>query len=213
MVSRSKLESRLEDIKQIKQLTDQKISDQIRKMSPVIEEFKSLLRHPRAMGTFLDEKSPWLSRQFLGVASNLTEPFTAGMGLKIEKLSEDVAEVVLPGWWRNQAQGGALHVSALTTLGEYTSRVFWDHHLDVRYSELQMTQIQLRLLSRATGDVRAAYHLTVSEREAILHRLRSSEQVELMTPVSIYEKTGRLVAEVEVQWLMRRQLALDHSRV
>lgn len=212
MMDRSKLESRLEQNKHLKQI--KQLADQVRRMSPLLlEEVRSVLRRPRVLGAAIEDKSPWLNRRFLGVASNLAEPFMAGMGLKVERLSEDVVEVSMPGWWRNQGENGSIHSGALTTLGEFTSRLFWEHHLDLRHSEANVEWIQLRILSRPTGDMTGVYRLPVSERESVMHRLRADGVAEMISETAIYESGGRLVAEVEVQWKLTRHLAISAGTV
>lgn len=197
----SKLFSRLGDIRSF--------VDQMRKRSPeVLEEMKTLLRHPRSLGAHLEERSPWLNRHFLGAASNLSEPFLVGMGLRVERLGEDAVEVILPGGWRNQGEGGLIHAGALATLGEFTSRLFWEHHLGLQYAEIEVVRVHLKSLARAAGDMRAVYRLPVSDREVILHRLRAQGRAEVSSEAAIYDRDARLVAEVEVEWRIQRHLAL-----
>ena len=189
------------------------VADRVRQLtqeiSPiVIEEVRQFAKHPRSIGNLLEAKSPWLNRQFLGVASNLIEPFLVGMGLKVERLGEEVVEVKMPGMWRNQGDGGDIHNGALLSLGEFAVRLFWEYHLDVRRNEIQTKRVQLRTLVRATGDMKAVFRLPVSEREAILHRIRADGFASIETQTFIYDPNGRLVAEVEVDWELRRQLSL-----
>lgn len=201
MLGRSKFESKIRFV--VSQLR------QLRRESPVlVEELRNIARNPRVLSALIEERSPWLNRRFLGAASNVAEPFTAGMGLKVVLLSEDCVEVAMPGWWRNQGEGGLVHPGALCVLGEFTSRLFWEHHLDLRHSELRSTRIQTRVLTRIQGDMRAVFRFAVSEREATLHRLRSEGRVEVESSVAVYNGDGRLVAQVEVEWDLARQRML-----
>ena len=189
------------------------LADQVRKASPgLVEEVRQLARHPRSLGQWIEAKSPWLNRRFLGVASNLIEPFLVGMGLKVDRLGEEVVEVSMPGSWRNQGEGGTNHTGALVSLGEFAVRLYWEFHLDVRRNEIQTKRVQMRVLVRPTGDMKGVFRLPVSEREAILHRLRSDGIATAETQTLVYDKAGRLVAEVEVDWELRRQLALGSRK-
>jgi acyl-coenzyme A thioesterase PaaI-like protein len=174
----------------------------------VVGEVKSVARHPRSVGSWIEAKSPWLNRQFLSAASNLIEPFLVGMGLKVERLGEEVVEVSMPGFWRNQGEGGVNHTGALISLGEFATRLYWEYHLDVRRNEMQTKRVQMRVLVRPQGDMKAVFRLPVSEREEILHRLRAGGVAEIETQTMIYDTKGRLIAEVEVEWELRRQLSI-----
>ena len=172
------------------------------------QELSAIAAHPRSLAARLETQSPWLSRQFLGAASNFVEPFLVAMGLSIASFDEDLVAVILPGHWRNQGEGGEIHNSALTALGEFASRLYWEHHLGLRGPELRARVVTLRLLSRATGDLRGVFRWTVAQREEIQLRLRAAGQAEASALVSIYDASERLVAEVDIEWLLSRQLAL-----
>lgn len=171
-------------------------------------QIKGFVRQPRALGAVIEEHSPWLSRRFLGAASNLAEPFVAGMGLGVETLGEESIEVSMPGFWRNQGEGGKIHPGALCTLGEFATRIFWEHHLDLRRSEMTVRRIHLRALSNVEGGVRALYRLSVSEREKLLHALRAEGAVDVECEVAIHDAGGKLAAQVEVEWRFAKPLAL-----
>jgi hypothetical protein len=174
----------------------------------LLEEVQEIARHPRALGLHIDEKSPWLSRRFLGAASNLLEPFLLGMGLRVERLEDEMSEVSMPGYLRNQGDGGGIHPAALCALGEFTTRLFWEHHLDLRHSEMVLEQIDSRMLAQARGDMRALFRTTTASREEVLHRLRLNSAVQVQSLATIYDVNGRLVSEIEVSWKISRHLAL-----
>jgi hypothetical protein len=203
---RKKISQRFEELKDVAQGS---LLRQLERVSPrLADDLKHLAQHPRSIGHWLEGQSPWLNRRFLGAASNIAEPFLVGMGLRVDKLGEDSAEVFMPGSWRNQGEGGGLHSSALSALGEFAVRLFWEYHLDLRKSEITAWRVQVRILSRASGDAKGVFRLPVAEREAILHRLRAEGQTEIDTQTMIYDMNGRLIAEVEVDWKLVRQLAL-----
>ncbi len=172
------------------------------------DDLKTFARHPRSVGALIESRSGWLNRKFLGAASNLVEPFLVGMGFSIASLSEDAVEVTMPGFLRNQGEVGQIHNAALSALGEFAARIFWEHHLDLRRQELRASAVRLRVLARASGSMRGVFRFPVGEREAVLHALRARGSAETESTVSVYDTDGRLVAEVEVAWEFTRQLAL-----
>ncbi len=189
------------------------VAERVRRHAPgLAEDLRFLLRHPRVLVSWIEERSPWLSRRLMGAASNLAEPFTIGMGLRVEKLGEDSIEVVMPGHWRNQGEGGQIHTAALAAVGESAARVYWEYHLDLRDAQVETKRAEVRILARPEGEVRAVFRLPEADREAILHQLRSKERVSVESQTLIYEKNGRLIAEVDIEWELRRQLALGSSQ-
>jgi acyl-coenzyme A thioesterase PaaI-like protein len=180
-----------------------------------LAEAQVYVRHPRMLSYLVRENTPiigpWLGRQILGAASILSEPFTLGMGMRLENIGEDSAEVSLPGSWRNRGDGGLIHGAALSALGEHAGRLYWEYHLDLHNSEIEAKAVQLRLVGRAEGVVRAVFHLPVADREAILHQLRADNKASVDSQILIYDQERRLVAEVEIEWLLQRRLELNAS--
>lgn len=176
----------------------------------LVDEVRTFARHPRLLGSWLEERSPWLGRQFLGVASNLAEPFTLGMGLQVERIGEDIVEILMSGGWRNQGEGGVVHTAALSVLGEVVVRLFWEHHLDLRNCEAEPREVHVRVLARPFGQMKGVFRLPETDRESILHRLRSDGAINAETQTLIYDRDGRLVAEVTIEWRINRQLRLGH---
>lgn len=189
------------------------VAERMKKRAPgLAEDLRLFVRHPRVLASWIEDRSPWLSRRLMSAASNLAEPFMIGMGLRVDKLGEDFIEVAMPGNWRNQGEGGVIHTAALTALGESAARMYWEHHLDLRDAEVESKRAEVRILVRPEGEMRGVFRLPEADREAILHQLRSKETISVETQTLIYDKNGRLIAEVDVDWRLRRQLALGPSQ-
>lgn len=202
MANRSKFDPRLENL----------MSDFLAKIPGLADQLKTFARHPRSVGALIESKNAWLNRKFLGAASNLVEPFLVGMGLSVAALTEDSVEVTMPGFIRNQGETGVVHNAALSALGEFTARIFWEHHLDLQRSELLATSVSLRMMARAQGPMRAVCRYPVSERETVLLTLRTDTSAEAESLVSIYDSLGKLVAEIAIEWRLSRRLALSAGR-
>jgi hypothetical protein len=150
----------------------------------------------------IEERSPWLSRSLLGVASNMTEPFLLAMGLSVERVEEDLVEVWLPDWWRNRGEEGVVHNGAIASLGEFAVRKYWDHHLTSFHSRAEAVNLQFRRLGVVKGALRGTFYLATSERESFFQKLRANQSATINCETNIYDKDGRLVAQVEMQWQM-----------
>lgn len=173
------------------------IADQLKELLP---HWRTYVENPRRLGTWLEEHQPWLSRQFLSAASNLSDPYLAGMGLHVEDLGETRAEVRLPMRWKNQGEGGTVHVGAMTTAAEFVSRLYWERLLNLQRHQLRATQITARFLGEVSTDCKAIFSVSEAERESILFKLRSEGTATAPCPVNIFDEAGKLVAEVQVEW-------------
>jgi acyl-coenzyme A thioesterase PaaI-like protein len=172
------------------------VIEQLRAKSPaMVEELRTVLQNPRELAVLLESRSPWLSRKLLGAASNILEPFLAGTGLAVERMDEALVEARLPGWWRNQGESGVIHTAAIAALGEFTSRI-------------SLHRVEARVLQRALGDLTGIYRMPVQEREAILLQLRRERVARVGAEVSVYDRQGRLVSQVELDWHLERNPAL-----
>lgn len=163
-------------------------------------QVKHYLEHPQELASLIEEKSPGLGKGILSAASNILEPFAAGMGLHVAKLEEGLVEVVLPDWWRNRDAGGDVHRGAVTVLGEFAARIFWERHLDLRHANMQVKQIQVKYFKKAQSDLRAVFQISEAERESLLFQLRSRGEVEAESDVKIFDRKEQLVAQVQVDW-------------
>lgn len=166
------------------------------------------INNPQKVAALIEEKSPRLSRELLSVASNITDPFVVGMGLQISKLEEDLVEVVLPQRWKNLADGGEYHKGALCTLAEFTSKLYWNRHLNALAARGKVRRLEANFLQQGKGNLVAKYSLSSAEREAFLFRLRTEQEPVIDALVKIYDSQEKLVAEVAIDWQFAAQLAL-----
>lgn len=180
-------------------------ADQLKELLP---EWRTYVENPRRLGTWLEEHQPWLSRQLLSAASNLSDPYLAGMGLHVAELNETRAEVTLPFRWKNQGESGSVHVGAMTTAAEFVSRLYWERLLNLQRHQLHAVQINARFLAEANTDCKAVFTVTENEREAILFKLRSEGTATAPCPVNVFDQAGKLVAEVHVEWKFSQPKAL-----
>ncbi len=185
------------------------LTERLQDMWPHLRPF---VQNPRLVGNWIEEHHPWLGRQFLSAASNLSDPYVAGMGLSILVFAPVTIEVAMPNRWRNRGGGGSVHAGALATLAEFTSRVFWERHLSLSLHEMRVGQIVSRFLRETESDTRAVFHFDENEREAVFYRLRAEGRVFVPCEVAIYDSVGRLVCETTVEWCLTRPKSLPGAK-
>ncbi|HVK61305.1 MAG TPA: DUF4442 domain-containing protein [Bdellovibrionales bacterium] len=187
-----------------------KISEKVNEA--IATDLKNFARQPRSLAALIESQSPWLGRRFLGVASNIVEPFLVGTGVSVAALGEEVCEIALPNIWRNQTEHGVVHTAAISATAELASRLYWERHLDLHHSELKPLSVSTRILGSTRDSLKAVFRATVGEREEVLHKLRANGETETLGTVSVYDSSGKLVSEVEIEWKMTKQLALSDGR-
>jgi hypothetical protein len=162
----------------------------------------------QALGNLLEETSPALSRAFLGAASSLAAPFTAGMGMRVDRLDDTGRSATLPDWWRNRDETGRPHPAAVAALVELASRSYWARHLDPASATAQMKRLECRWSKPGRGALRADLSRTDEEREEILLQLRAEGQAVATCALQIYDRAGHLVGEAEADWELRSRILL-----
>jgi acyl-coenzyme A thioesterase PaaI-like protein len=198
---------------QIGQQVSKKVTAQLdATLGQVAPDWKTYVENPRLVSGWLEQHSPRLSRALLSAASNFSDPHLVGMGLQVRKLTDETVEVSLPRRWKNQAGAGKVHIGALATLAEMASRVFWERHLDPLLNNLRVSEINARFLRETERDTRAVLRLSEAERETILFRLRSENDISIENEISIYDEREQLIAEVVVHWQFTRAAALPPGR-
>ena len=178
------------------------------RINETFPELRTFIENPQLIGDWVERHSPWVNRNLLSVASNITTPYLAGMGLRVERMTETLVEVSMPQRLRTRAESGGVHVGAITTLADHTARLYWERHLHLGRHSMQVVQIETRLLREAASGVRAVLEIAEGDREATIFRLRSEGQTLVTCPVKIYDAEARLAAEVSVEWRFTSPVSL-----
>ena len=189
-----------------------RLAGRVRAQAPqLLAEVRGYAQHPRALSALVEDHSPWLSRHIMGLAANLTEPFTAGMGISVNRFTGELIEVGMPSSWRNRGASGRVHSGALSVLGEATVKMYWDFHLDFKTVTFFERRVVVNILLRSETDLRAVFRFSEVDREALLYRLRVDKRVLLETQTQIFDALDRLVAEVDIEWDLRQRPELSGS--
>lgn len=153
---------------------------------------------------WLEAKSPLLRRGIGSAMGMIREPFTAGMGLWLERLDDECCRVRLPSHLRNRDQNWNVHSAAMGILVETAAREYWQRHFVATGTTMSLQSSSLRFFKSSRSDLRAIYTCHAQEREAGLYLLRSSGLLELETPVRVYDSHEQMIAEAQLVWDVRQ---------
>lgn len=146
----------------------------------------------------IEEVAPRSSRQALSYALDLLRPFSAGMGFRISKLSDEKIELVIPNRPRNRNEAGDLHEGALITGGLEAAKLMWSRHAPVGHFEILIKTLQFQNLRSSKQDLRCRLELSETSREAALSQLRSRREADCELQVSFFEEGDQAVADLQL---------------
>lgn len=150
------------------------------------------------LAALLEELSPTASNAAMSYAIDLLRPFSAGMGLRVAKLSDQQIELVLPNRTRNKNAAGFLHEAALVAASTEAARMLWERHAPMGKLDIQMQKVQLHVLKQTSEQVRVRTEMTESVREVNLANLRQVQMSQLEMSVQIFDENEQAIADVQM---------------
>lgn len=168
-------------------------------------KIKRLVENSDQLGALIEQKSPWLSRQILSLASE-ADLYQVGMGIRVIKLDDNEVEAGLPRRKRSQTRSGGVHLGALVTLAEFTSHSFWARQLGTRQANLAVKECHIRILKNVAERLSARMSVDGPSREMLLFKLRRDGTAEHDSLLRLYSQSGHLVAEVNVVWQFKKSI-------
>ncbi len=168
----------------------------------------SSLLNPRALSPYIDKLPANLKNKFLDLASLINDPFVATMGLKVISWEDLKVEIHLPDSFQNRDASQHLHIGAISTLAELTSRLFWERHLDPKLSKMQSISVNVDILNQDYGSLRSLFTCTLSDIEEKLFELRSKGALECENEVQIFDGQ-KLIAKATLGWKFNQKIAIS----
>ncbi len=168
------------------------------------------LLNPRALSPYVDHLPARLKNRLLDLASLVNDPFVATMGLKVLSWDDLKVEIRLPDSFQNLDASKRLHIGAISTLAELTSRLFWERHLDPKLSSMRATSVQVEILNKDFGSLRSLFNCSLSQIEEMLFELRSKGELTTESEVQIFDEQ-KLVAKARVGWSLNQKIAISQN--
>lgn len=161
---------------------------------------QELLRHPRKLSHWLEEKHPALAQHFISYASDVLEPYWWARGLKVEDLSDHGVRLSLPYNWRNRSWSGGFYRGVIVSLAELALHLFWERHLDPSRSRLIIGKIVLDVDQPLTEDIYVQIEMDPSSCDQALYFATSQGQTTLTLEAIIYNRDQRRLGSVEFHY-------------
>ncbi|KHD88654.1 MAG: hypothetical protein OM95_07560 [Bdellovibrio sp. ArHS] len=160
------------------------------------------------LAALLEDVSPKASHAALSYALDIVRPFSAGMGLRISRLSDTQVEMVIPARTRNMSESNNMHEGALTTAAAEAAKVLWMRHAPVGSFEVSVARIEAEFFKNQTEDCRIRMELPETTREMVLSALRDHREAKTEAELKIFDDNEQAVAEIRLQLNFKHTPAL-----
>ncbi len=190
-----------QSIRQQVQSATEQIKSQVKKKF----EERGVRLSPVDLAAMTEELFPNTSNAALSYALDVMRPFSAGMGLRISRLSDNQVEMVCPARTRNMTEGRELHEGALITAGVEAAKLLWMRHAPLEGFEIRATKVEAEFFKTQKEECRLRMALSEQEREAILASLRSLQKAQAQSEVHIFDESEQTIG------VLRLQLEFQHQ--
>lgn len=163
------------------------------------------------LAALIEDVSPLASRSYVALALQYIRPFAKNLGLRVTKLTDTQAEVVIPHRTRNGHEDGALHEGALIAGGQEAYQLLWTRHAPLGTFRFALKAVSLQRHNPAHGDVRARFELSEATRESLLSLLRENHRASHEGLIYFFDENEQAVAEMTVNYELSYQPALESS--
>ena len=185
---------------QVQSATDQMKSQMKKKL-----EERGMRLSPTDLAALAEELFPNASNAALSYALDVLRPFSAGMGLRISRLSDHQVEMILPARTRNMTEAKELHEGALTTAAVESAKLLWMRHAPLEGFDVRATKIEAEFFKTHKEQCRLRMELNEQEREAVLATIRQHRKASSECEVQIFDESEQAIGQVLLQ------LQFEHS--
>lgn len=173
-------------------------------------EERGLRMNATDLAALLEEVSPKASHAALSYAMDILRPFSAGMGLRISRLSDTQIEVVLPSRAHNKSDAGALHEGALVTAAMEAAKLLWMRHAPMGSFEISVQRSESVFVKSQTDECRLRMELPETVRENVLSQLRDRREANAEAEIKIFDHNDQSVADIHLHLGFKHTPALTN---
>lgn len=163
------------------------------------------------LAALLEEVSPKASHAALSYALDIVRPFSAGMGLRISRLSDTQVEMVVPARTRNLNEVKTMHEGALTTAAIEAAKILWMRHAPMGVFEINATRIESDLYKVTSEECRVRMELAETVREVVLAEVRDHREAKAEVELKVFDNNDQAVAEFRLHLSFKHTPALAGS--
>ncbi|MDG0815213.1 YiiD C-terminal domain-containing protein [Bdellovibrio svalbardensis] len=160
------------------------------------------------LAALLEEVSPKASHAALSYALDIVRPFSAGMGLRISRLSDTQVEMVVPARTRNLNDANTMHEGAITTAAIEAAKLLWMRHAPLGNFEITVTRIEADFFKVQNTECRLRMELPETTREVVLAELRDQRETSAEAEVKVFDEHDQAVGGIIFQLKFKHTPAL-----
>ncbi|XGC80574.1 PaaI family thioesterase [Bdellovibrio bacteriovorus] len=160
------------------------------------------------LAALLEEISPKASHAALSYALDIVRPFSAGMGLRISRLSDTQVEMVIPARTRNMSEENSLHEGALMTAAIEAAKLLWMRHAPIGGFHITVTHTEANFFKTCSEECRLRLELSEQSREIILTQVRDNREAKAEAEVKVFDEHEQAIAEIRLNLNFKHMPAL-----
>ncbi|MGZ3770905.1 MAG: PaaI family thioesterase [Bdellovibrio sp.] len=150
------------------------------------------------IAALLEEVSPKASHAALSYALDMVRPFSAGMGLRISRLSDTQVEMVIPARTRNMNEEKFIHEGAIVTAAIEAAKLLWMRHAPMGKFEVIVAKSEVEFFRSHNEDCRIRMELSESNRESVLAEIRDRRESQAEVELKVFDSHDQTVAEIKL---------------
>ncbi|MNL29228.1 hypothetical protein D3C87_1509050 [compost metagenome] len=160
------------------------------------------------LAALLEEISPKVSHAALSYALDVVRPFSAGMGLRVSRLSDTHLEMVIPTRTRNLNEDKMMHEGALVTAAIEAAKLLWSRHAPMGNFVITVTKIEFEMHRELLADGRLRIELPEATKEVVLSEVRDHRSSQAEAEVKVFDENEQAVADVRLHLQFKHTPAL-----
>ncbi|MBC7371175.1 MAG: DUF4442 domain-containing protein [Bdellovibrionaceae bacterium] len=161
------------------------------------------------LAALVEGVAPKSTRTALSYALDFLRPFSAGMGLRVTRLSDRHAEMILPVRQRNVDAQGRIHEGALFTAALEVARLLWLRHAPIGDFQVHMKDCVFHILQDYSGELRVRMELPETQVETVLAQIRGRQMTQTEVTVHFFDAKEKSIAEAHVTLQLKHQPVLS----
>lgn len=161
------------------------------------------------VAALIEEMAPAASRATLSAAMDFLRPFTAGLGLRVSRLSDTQIEIIIPARTRNLNEDGAIHESVMNAAAIEAAKLLWLRHAPLGDFSMQVTAVQFEFHRASKSEVRVRLEIPETARENNLSQMRQGRESISEMSLRFVDVAEQEVAQATLRMQLRHRPALE----
>lgn len=184
---------------EIEQQLRQQLSSTKKSIKDKLEE-RGIRLSATDLAALIEEVSPKASNVALSYALDIVRPFSAGMGLRVSRLSDSNIEMVIPARTRNMNEENIMHEGALAGASVEAAKILWLRHAPLGDFKMNALKINMNIHKVCSGDCRIRMELPENLKENVLAQLRNSREGQAEVLLNIFDGDDQSVGDIVIDF-------------